>query len=62
MCINIKYFYLGTPMNWYEYMWIKMSDIPQDIIDTEKAVNRKVVVEIRKGVYGLKQAGHIANN
>ena len=47
-------------------MWIKMSDIPQDIIDqyvlTDKAVNGKVFVEIRKGMYGLKQAGRIANN
>ena len=66
MCINLKDFYLGTPMNRYEYMWIKMSDIPQDIINqyelTDKAVNGKVLVEIRKGVYGLKQAGHIENN
>ena len=66
MCIDLKDFYLGTPMNRYEYMWIKMADIPQDIIDqyglTEKAVNGKVLVEIRKGVYGLKQVGHIAND
>ena len=33
MCIDLKDFYLGTPMNRYEYMWIKMADIPQDIID-----------------------------
>ena len=43
MCIDLKDFYLGTPMNWYEYMWIKMTDIPQDIINqyvlTTKAVN-----------------------
>ena len=32
MCIDLKDFYLGTPMNRYEYMWIKMSDIPQDIM------------------------------
>ena len=66
MCINLKDFNLGTPMNRYEYMWIEMSDIPQDIIDqhglTEKEVNGKVLVEIRKGMYGLKQAGRIAND
>ena len=43
-----------------------MSDIPQDIIDqyglTVKAVNGKVLVEIRKDMYGLKQAGRIAND
>ena len=66
MCIDLKYFYFGTPMNRYEYMWIKMSDIPQDTIDqyglTDKAVNGKVLVEIRKGMYGLKQSGRIAND
>ena len=66
MCIELKDFYLGSPMNRYEYMWIKMSDIPQDIIDqyrlTDKALNGKVLVEIRKGMYGLKQAGRIAND
>ena len=43
-----------------------MSDIPQDIINqyklNKKAVNGKVLVEIRKGMYGLKQAGRIAND
>ena len=43
-----------------------MADIPQDIIDqyglTAKAVNGKVLVGIRKGMYGLKQAGRIAND
>ena len=43
-----------------------MSEIPQYIIDqyglTDKAVNGKVLVEIRKGMYGLKQAGRIAND
>ena len=66
MCIDLKDFYLGTPMNRYEYMWIKMDDIPQYIINqyglTAKAVNGKVLVEIRKGMYGLNQAGRIAND
>ena len=43
-----------------------MADIPKDIIDqyglTAKSVNGEVLVEIRKGMYGLKQAGRIANN
>ena len=66
MCIDLKDFYLGTHMNRYEYMWINMSYIHQDIIDQyglkEKAVNGKVLVEIRKGMYGLKQAERISNN
>ena len=47
-------------------MWIKMADISQDIINqyglTAKAVNGKVLVEIWKGMYGLKQSGRIAND
>ena len=33
MCIDLKDFYLGIPMNRYKYMWINMADIPQDIIN-----------------------------
>ena len=66
MCIDLKDFYLGTPMNRYEYMWIKMADTPQDIIDqyglTAKAVNGKVLVQIRKGMYGLTQVRRISND
>ena len=66
MCIGLKDFYLGTPMNRYKYMWINMSDILQDIINQyglkEKAANGKVLVEIRKGMYVLKQAGRITND
>ena len=66
MCIDLKDCYLGTPMNRHENMWIKMSDITQEIINQyglkEKAVNGKVLVEIRKVMYGLKQAGRISNN
>ena len=43
-----------------------MADIPQDIINhyrlTAKAVNEKLLVEIRKIMYVLKQPGRIANN
>ena len=66
MCIDLKDFYLGTPMNRYEYMCIKMADIPQYIIDqyelASKVVNGKVRVEIRKGMYGLKQASRTAKD
>ena len=65
MCIDLKDFYLDTPINWYDYMWINMADIPQDIIDqyglTAKGVDGKLLVEIWKGMYGLKQAGRIVN-
>jgi hypothetical protein len=63
--LNVKDFYLNTPMKQYEYMWIKITDIPEEIIEHYKL--RKIITEdgyiyceIRKGIYGLLQAGIIA--
>lgn len=50
----------------YEYMKISIDIIPEDIIIRyklkEKVHNGYVYVEIRKGMYGLPQAGKIAND
>ena len=32
MSIDIKNFYLNTPMPCYEYMRLKLSDLPDDVI------------------------------
>ena len=53
-------------MERYEYLKLKLSNIPAEIISlyniTEKATNNgHVYVEIRRGMYGLPQAGLIAN-
>jgi hypothetical protein len=62
---DIKNFYLNNPMARYEYMWIPLKCIPQCIIDQYNLLplvhNGKVLVEIRKGMYGLPQAGIIAH-
>jgi hypothetical protein len=62
---DIKNFYLNNPMPRYEYMWIPLRDIPADIKAQYNlaplARHDKVLVEIRKGMYGLPQAGIIAN-
>ena len=62
--IDIKDFYLNTPMSRYEYMWVPVELIPRDIFDEYKLAglvsNNKVLVEIRKGMYGLPQAGRLA--
>ena len=64
MTIDIKDYYLGTPMNRYEYMLIPVKHIPEDIMLQYNlaplVVNNNVLVEIRKGIYGLPQAGLIA--
>ena len=65
MCIDIKKFYLGTPLERYEYMAIPLHLFPQHTIDQYNlrthAKDGKVYVKIRKAIYGLPQAGILAN-
>ena len=64
--IDISNFYLMTPLKRPEYVRLKLTDIPKDIID-EYGLNKKatadssIYVEANKGIYGLPQAGLIAN-
>ena len=63
---DVKNFYLNTPMERSEYMKILLTHIPDEII-AEYALKRKVhsdgaiYIKIRKGMYGLPQAGMLAN-
>jgi hypothetical protein len=65
MMMDINNYYLGTPLPIYEYMRLPISILPLDIIEKYEfgrlAVNGWVYMEIRKGMYGLKQAGLLAN-
>jgi hypothetical protein len=65
MTADIKDFYLNTPMPKYEYMRIPVHTIPDVIMEQYELAplihNGHVMVEIRKGMYGLPQAGLIAN-
>jgi hypothetical protein len=60
-----KNIYLETPLDRFEYMKMPIALIPADIIAhynlNEKVLNGYVYMEIRKGVYGLPQAGILAN-
>lgn len=67
-CADLKDFYLNTPLKRedYAYMKVPISVIPKTIMDhynvwdmVEKGF---VYVEVRKGMYGLKQAGRLAND
>jgi hypothetical protein len=65
LMLDVKDFYLNTPMTRYEYMRIKLTDIPEEIIVEYKlreiaTPDGFVYIEIRKGMYGLPQAGIIA--
>ena len=63
--MDIKDFYLNNPMEVFEYMRIPVKDIPAIIMEQYKLQglvhNGYVLVEISKGMYGLSQAGIIAN-
>jgi len=63
---NIEQCYLGTPMDFYEYMRIPAKDIPANIMEqynlSPRVHNGHVLTEIRKGMYYLPQASILAYN
>lgn len=65
MTFDLKNFYLNTPLDRYEYMRIPVTAIPPSIMEQYQLAplihNGYVMVEIRKGIYGLPQAGILAN-
>ncbi|KAL7465450.1 hypothetical protein ACHAXS_005954 [Conticribra weissflogii] len=64
-CFDVKKFYLGTPMDWYKYMKMPIALIPEHFIQQyklhEKVKNRYIYMEIQRGIWGLLQAGILAN-
>jgi hypothetical protein len=62
MCLDIKNFYLGTPLERYEYMRLPLSLFPKHIIEQYQLQSKaKNGYEIRKAIYGLPQVGVLAN-
>jgi hypothetical protein len=65
MMMDIKHYYIGTPLPRFEYMKMLLSHFPEEIIKKYNlnalAVNGWVYIKIRKGMYRLKQAGLLAN-
>jgi hypothetical protein len=65
MCTDVKDFYLNTPMARYEYMRLPVRILPQEIVEQYQLLpllhDGWVYDEILKGMYGLPQAGIIAN-
>ena len=63
--IDIKNFYLGIPMDVYEYMQIRYDTIQEEIKEkynlSAKQHNGYIYLEIQKGIYGLKKSGVLAN-
>jgi hypothetical protein len=65
MMMDIKNYYIGTPLTRFENMKMLLSRFPEEIIQKYNlnalAVDGWVYIEIRKGMNGLKQAGLLAN-
>jgi Reverse transcriptase (RNA-dependent DNA polymerase). len=63
--LDVKDFYLNTPMPEYEYMKILLRLLPEEVITHYKLRDlaeggEYAYMQIQKGMYGLKQAGRIA--
>ena len=62
---DIKNVYLNTPIKRKEYIKLKLTDILQEVINEYKlkdisARDDSVYLEANKGMYGLPQAGLLA--
>jgi hypothetical protein len=64
--MDLKIFYLNTPLDQSEYIRIKLTNILQEFIDEYKlnnfVCNSWVYFEMRHGMYGLPQTGILANS
>ena len=62
MTLDIRNFYLGTPMEEPVYIFINIDTIPKSIVDKYKlrdiVENGKVVMEVSSTIYGLKEAAN----
>ena len=66
MTMDISNFYLMTPLKRPEYVRVKLSDIPPEVIAEYKLKDKAtadgcIYLEATKGMYGLPQAGLLAN-
>jgi hypothetical protein len=65
MNMDITNYYLGTPLERYEYVRISVNMVPEDIMNEYNlhalVHNGYLYVEVQKGMYGLPQAGLLAN-
>ncbi len=66
MTMDISNFYFMTPLHRANFIWIKLSDIPNEVIKEyklrEKATkNKSIYIRAKRGMYGLPQAGLLAN-
>jgi hypothetical protein len=65
MCLDIKNFYLTAPLDRFEYMNMPITLLPNCIIKQynllEHVKNGYIYLEMRQAIWGLPQAGILAN-
>ncbi len=66
MTMDISNFYLMTPLHRPKFIHVKLSNIPDEVIEEyklrEKATkNGSVCIKAKQGLYGLPQSGLLAN-
>ena len=65
MCLDLSLFYLSAALEYYEYMKIPLALFPPWIVEQynllQHAKNGMVHIEMRRAVWGLPQAGILAN-
>jgi len=65
--LGIKNYYLGVPMDYYQYIRVQENVIPKEIWDDPGyeipiSDDGYIYLKIHRGMYGLKEAGIIAFN
>jgi hypothetical protein len=66
MTMDISNFYLMTPLHCPKFIHVKLSDIPNEVIEEYKLIekdtkNGSVYIKAKRGLYGLPQSGLLAN-
>ena len=66
MKMDISNFYLMNPLHQPEYIRMKLSDIPEEVIDEYKLKDNatkegSIYIKAQCGMYGLPQSGLLAN-
>jgi hypothetical protein len=68
MTMDITDFYLGTTLTRKAYMWIRRDQLSEasidmlNVRDSKWWSNNKILFEISKGIYGLEEAGKLAQD
>jgi hypothetical protein len=66
LTLDLTDFYLGSTLPHPEYMWITRDQLPTDIQERYKSIIKwhgdRTLVQIDKGIYGLPQAGKLAQD